>query len=160
MPPSKPPPAPTVTENLYALVVYLHASCNRDLLDAIAREQLSFSQLQLLERLRGSQRKPTVRQAATLMHVTPHGASRIVEQLARRGLIMREADERDGRAKRISITPRGEQVIMRLHAARLRGISTFTEGLDDDERAQLAQALSKVAKRDAVAACRPTAIAA
>lgn len=153
------PPAPTVTDNLYALVTYLQTSYNRELLDAIAREQLTFTQLQLLERLRGGY-KPTIRQVATILHVTPAGASRIVEGLARRGLVLRETAEADGRAKRVSITPRGEEVFPRLHAARLDRIQAFARDLSDEERKQLDRALSKLAERDPIAACRPATIAA
>lgn len=152
--------APDLTSDLYALVVYLHASCNRDLLDAIAEEQLSFSQLQLLERLRTGRLRPTVRQAAALMHVSPAGASRIVDNLARRKLIRREQDDDDFRAKRIAITEQGEHAIARLHAARLEQIDTFAGDLAPDERAYLQVTLNKLLERESIAACRPQPAAA
>src|SRR4051794_255858 len=97
-----PAPAPDVGVELYALVTYLHSSAHRDLLNAIAAEQLTFNQLQLLDYLRRRHR-PTLAQAAAVMHVTKGSASRAVEQLARRGLVRREPDERDNRAKRLVI---------------------------------------------------------
>lgn len=152
--------APKLEDDLYALVVYLHASCNRDLLEAIGREQVPFSGLILLERLRGGHRRPTVRQAAAIMHVSAAGASRILDRLAREGLVRREADDEDYRARRILITDRGEGLVGRLHAARREQIRTFAEQLDVDERGDLAAALERLCRRDAIAALRPAELAA
>jgi DNA-binding MarR family transcriptional regulator len=153
-------PDPVLDEDLYALVVYLHSSCNRDLLEAIGREQLSFSQLRLLERLRGGHMHPTVRQAAALIDVRPNTASELVDSLARRGLVRREPDDNDYRAKRITVTQRGEGVIGRLHAARQGGILRFTEELTAKERQQLHAGLRPLLKHEQIAACRPLPTAA
>jgi DNA-binding MarR family transcriptional regulator len=151
-PPSDSPP--DLAGELHALVSYLHASCNRDLFDAIAIEELSFSQLQLLDRLRGSQRRPTVRQCATLMRLCPPSGSRSVEHLARRGFVLREPDESDARVKRVAITEEGAAVITRLHAARRDQIATFTGELEEDERRALSELLSRLLRREEIAACR------
>lgn len=150
----------TITEDLYALVVYLHVSCNRDLLTAIGREELSFNQLQLLERLRAGRRRPTITQAASILHVTIAAASRMVDGLARRGLVRRETDDDNYRAKRITITDRGEEVIGRLHAARLEGVLNFTERLKPGERDKLHAALRPVLEREQIVTYRPPAAAA
>lgn len=136
-------------------MVYLHASSNRDLLDSIATEQLSFSELLLLERLRGGRLHPRMGQAAALMHVTPAGASRIIDRLAHRGLIRREPDEQNYRARRILITDAGDAVIERLHAARLGQIIAFTDHLEPDERQQLQTTLDQLLKHDDIRAHRP-----
>lgn len=156
-PPREPP---DVAGDLYALVVYLHASCNRDLLDAIAHEQLSFSQLLLLDRLRGGRKAPTIRQAAALMHVTPTGASRIIDGLAARKMVLRETDDDDFRVKRVKITERGEQAIARLHACRLERMQQFAGELDAGELDALTGALDRLLTREQIAAYRPAAIAA
>lgn len=146
---------PGVADNLYALTVYLHAGCNRDLLDAIHAEEISLSQLQLLDRLRSGRRRPNVAQAARLIHRSPAGTSRLVDELARRGLIRREGDEGDFRSKRLVITDRGEQVIARLHAARYDQVVAFTEELEPDERDQLQAALVQVLSRNEISQYRP-----
>lgn len=153
-------PERDLTSDLYALVVYLHVSCNRDFLDALTHGQVSISQLQLLERLRGGRRKPTVRQAAAMMHVTPAGASRITNALAQRGLVRREIDDDDFRAKRIVITERGELAIAQLHAARLQQIDTFIAELEPGERDQLRATLDQLLEREQIAAYRPQPAAA
>lgn len=154
---SEPQIRPNVPRDLYALVVYLHAQCNRDLLDQIAAEQLSYGQLQLLERLRATRHQPTIRQAAAMMHVSLQHASRLVDDLAKRGLILREPDERDGRIKRVAITPAGRDVVTRLHACRYEHIAGFAGELTPEERQHLERALEKILEREDVAACRPAA---
>jgi DNA-binding MarR family transcriptional regulator len=140
---------------LSAVVVYLHASCNRDLFDSIAVEQLSYSQLLLLERLRGSGgRKPTVAQAAAMMRMSTSAASRSINDLAARRLVTREPEERDGRTKRVAITEDGEAVIVRLHAVRRDHVAKFAAELDEDERQALEQLLAKLLRREEIAACR------
>lgn len=143
--------------DLYALIVYLHADSNRDLLTGIVREELSINQLRLLDRLRGGRRHPTIANAAQMLHVTVAAASRIVDGLARKDLVRRESDESDYRAKRIVITEKGERVVNRLHAARLEHVERFTDELDDDERKQLRGALTVLLEREPIAACRPLA---
>lgn len=154
------PEGPGVSDNLYALIVYLHVSSNRDLLEAIATQELSFSEVQLLEHLRSGRRRPTIQQVASVLHVTKGGASRIVDRLARRGLVKRETDDHSYRFKRVIITERGEQAIATIHAARLADVIAFTNQLDDDELHQLGPALERLLERDQIAAYRPPPLAA
>ena len=146
--------SPDITSDLYALVVFLHVSCTRDLFDALAVQELSFTQLQLLERLsRGG--SPTVAQAASMMCVTRSAASRIVDGLKRRGLVRREPDDKDYRAKRVTVTDRGRQAIAALHAARVSEVAAFTELLEPDERDQLQGLMHRLLEREPIAAYRP-----
>jgi DNA-binding MarR family transcriptional regulator len=149
-----------IASDLCALVVYLHRSADRDLLDAIRLAELSFSQLYLLDRLRGKRYSPTIRQAAALMHLSIAGGSRVVKSLSKRGLVRRLADERDYRARRIAITDRGEQAIAALHAARLDGVLAFVEGLPNDVCEELAGALRLIVSQSEIAAHRPVLAAA
>jgi MarR family 2-MHQ and catechol resistance regulon transcriptional repressor len=135
-------------------VAYLNVTAHRDLVDGIRHEQLSLSQLQLLERLRHGG-KPTIRQAAALMKVTCSTASSSVTELARRGLVRREPSDDDYRSKRIEITPRGQDVLKRLHAARMPAIVAFTHTLDPAQRKQLDAALGPIVQRPDVAPYRP-----
>jgi DNA-binding MarR family transcriptional regulator len=150
-PPKSPP---DTAADLHALITYLHASCNRDLFDAVALEELPFAELQLLDRLRGSRRRPTVHQCARLMRLSQQSGSRCVEHLARRGFVLREPDENDARIKRVTVTEEGEAVITRLHAARRDQIAAFTGELEEDEREKLSELLSRLLRRDEIAACR------
>lgn len=147
---------PGISENLYALLVYLHVRATSDLLQAIAHSQLTFAQLSLLERLSDGHRAPTIQQAARMIHISPTGASRLVDELARRGLVQRTVDDNDFRRKRVTITPTGQDALRRLHAARLDQIQAFADTLTSHEREQLARTLEQlVAHRAPLAACRP-----
>jgi DNA-binding MarR family transcriptional regulator len=145
----------TLPDDLYALIVYLHAGSNRDLWDNLRADSLSVSQALLLDRLRAG-RRPTMSQAARLIGISPAGTVRLVNDLAERGYVRRETDLQDKRSKRIVLTPRGDDAIARLHAARLDQIVVFTDGLNDVEHADLAAGLASVMTRDEISRFRPT----
>ena len=79
------------------------------------------------------------------MHVSLPAASRMVDDLVRRGFVQRHEDADDRRMKRVSLTDAGRSVIRRLNAARLSGLEQFAETLTNAER---------VARPRAVAAAR------
>lgn len=135
---------PDLARQLHALVTHLHTTANRDLLEQINREQLTFQRIQLLERLRGGRVRPTIQQCAAIMHVATNSASRMVDQLASRGYVKRVTDDTDSRAKRVEITTAGEDVLIRLHTARVPAIVAFTDHLTADQRQQLQRALGAI----------------
>lgn len=143
-----------LADDIYGLVGYLHTSSTRDLLDAIAREQLSFSQLMLLERLRDGAR-PTVHEAAAMIGISRAGASRVVDSLARRGLVRREEDPDDFRARRLTITDRGRESIVRLHRCRLEAIAQFASSLEPDQAEQLQAAIRHSLREEHLEPHRP-----
>ncbi|MBV9805454.1 MAG: MarR family transcriptional regulator, partial [Solirubrobacterales bacterium] len=100
-------------------------------------------------------RELTLKEAAELVHVSLPAASRMVDDLVRRGFAQRREDEEDRRMKRVCLSDGGRTVIRRLNAARLSGLEQFTATLTTGERRSLASALSKLLQREDVAACRP-----
>ena len=144
-----------LASDLYALVVFLHKNCNSDLFEAIGALELTLTQIKLLHHLEDQPRELTLKEAAELVHVSLPAASRLVDDLVRRGFAQRREDEEDRRMKRVCLTDAGRTVSRRLHAARLSGLSQFTQTLTADERRSLAQALDQLLERDEVAACRP-----
>lgn len=143
-------------EDLYALIVWAHSSCNRDLIHAVGELELSFNQLLLLEELRGRRRPPRIDEIAAMLNITKSGAGRVVDELARRGLVDREPDERDFRIRRVTITARGEETVLQLHHARLHGLERLARELDVDDKEAIVDALDILLERDDIAACRPT----
>lgn len=141
--------------DLYALVVYLHADSNRDLMDMMGREELTVRQIKLLGILRSGRLRPTIAQVSRLLGMHPTGASRLVHSLARRGLVQREGAEEDGRRKRIAITDRGDQVLARLHAARYDRVVEFVDDLDTGQRSELSSILGPIAGRQDIRVFRP-----
>lgn len=141
--------------DLYALVVHLHKNCNSDLFEAVGALDLSLTQIKLLHYLEGSERELTLKEGAELVHVSLPAASRMVDDLVRRGFVERREDEVDRRMKRVNVTEAGRAVIRRLNAARLAGLEQFAASLTDAERAALAPALTELLNRPDIAACRP-----
>lgn len=143
--------------DLYALVVFLHKNCNADLFEALGTLDLTLTQVKLLHHLEDQPRELTLKEAAELVHVSLPAASRMVDDLVRRGFAQRREDDEDRRMKRVCLTDGGRTVIRRLNAARLSGLEQFAQTLNPSERRSLAQALSKLLEREDVAACRPEA---
>jgi DNA-binding MarR family transcriptional regulator len=157
-------PAPVATEtdvglagDLYALVVFLHKTCNPDLFEAIGTVELTLSQIKLLHHLEGQPREITLKEAAEAVHVSLPAASRMVDDLVRRGFAQRREDQDDRRMRRVCLTDGGRTVIRRLNAARLSRLEQLVTTLTTDERRSLAEALSLLLERPDVAACRPEA---
>ena len=107
---------------LYAFVTHLHKHCNSDLLEAVGALELSLTQVKLLHYLDDATDELTLKQGAELVRVSLPAASRMVEDLVRRGFMERREDAEDRRMKRVRITADGRSVISRLNAARLSGL--------------------------------------
>jgi DNA-binding MarR family transcriptional regulator len=142
--------------DLYALVVYLHKNCNSDLFEAVGTLELSLTQIKLLHHLDDASSELTLKEAAESVHVSLPAASRMVDDLVRRGFVVRNEDAEDRRMKRVRLTDDGRAVIRRLNAARLIGFETFAQTLNPTEHEQLAQALATLLEqRPDLAECRP-----
>jgi DNA-binding MarR family transcriptional regulator len=146
---------PGLAQDLYALVVFLHKNCNADLFAAVGALELTLTQIKLLQQLEQTNHELTLKEGAELVHISLPAASRMVDELYRRGFVERHEDATDRRMKRVRLTDSGRAVIRRLNAARLNGLEQFAQTLTDAERRKLAAALSKLLERDDVAACRP-----
>jgi DNA-binding MarR family transcriptional regulator len=141
--------------DLYALVVYLHKNCNADLFEAVGTLELTLTQIKLLHHLDDASHELTLKQAGELVHVSLPAASRLVDDLVRRGFVERNEDVEDRRMKRVRLTEDGGAVIRRLNAARLSGFVQFTESLSEAEHDALATALATLMQRSDLATCRP-----
>jgi DNA-binding MarR family transcriptional regulator len=140
---------------LYALVAHLNKHCNSDLFEAVGALELSLTQIKLLHHLEDSTHELTLKEGAEMVHVSLPAASRMVDDLVNRGYVERHEDADDRRMKRVSLTSEGGSVIARLNAARLIGLERFVQGLGNDQRRVLAQALAKLLARPDVAVSRP-----
>lgn len=147
--------ASPLASDLYALIVHLHKNCNSDLFEAIGVLELTLTQIKLLHHLEDAERPLTLKEGAELVRVSLPAASRMVDDLVRRGFVERHEDAEDRRMKRVQVTGPGRAVIRQLNAARLAGLQQFTASLTDTERRTLAAALSTLLRRPDVAACRP-----
>ena len=132
--------AETLAADLYALVVHLHKNCNSDLFEAVGALELTLTQIKLLHHLEDAERDLTLKEGAELVHVSLPAASRLVDDLVRRGFVDRNEDAEDRRMKRVHLTDSGRSVIRRLNAARLSGLERFAQTLTESERRVLARA--------------------
>ncbi len=145
----------TLAGDLYAVVVHLHKNCNSDLFEAVGALDLTLTQIKLLHHLEDAERELTLKEGAELVHVSLPAASRMVDDLVRRGFVERHEDVADRRMKRVNITDAGRAVSRRLNAARLAGLQQFAQSLTEAEREALATALNRLLERPEIAACRP-----
>jgi DNA-binding MarR family transcriptional regulator len=151
-------PTTALASDLYAVVVFVHKHCNSDLFEAVGALELTLTQIKLLHHLEDAAEELTLKQGAELVHVSLPAASRMVDDLVRRGFVERNEDAEDRRMKRIRLTDEGSSVIRRLNAARLSGLEQFVQTLTGSERKSLTEALTQLLHRDDVAACRPDAL--
>jgi DNA-binding MarR family transcriptional regulator len=149
------PAASDLAGDLYALIVYLHKNCNADLFEAVGTLELTLTQIKLLHHLEDVSFELTLKEAAEFVHVSLPAASRLVDDLVRRGFVERHEDVEDRRMKRVRLTQDGAAVIRRLNAARLSGLAQFSQSLSDQERERLAGALATLMAREDLASCRP-----
>jgi DNA-binding MarR family transcriptional regulator len=147
----------SLAADLYALVTHLHRHCTADLFEAVGAVELSLTQIKLLHHLDDCSRQLTLKEGAEAVHVSLPAASRMVDDLVRRGFVERHEDTHDRRMKRVRLTERGRAVIATLNAARLSGLEEFVRTLSAGERKVLAQALDKLLSRAEVARARPSA---
>jgi DNA-binding MarR family transcriptional regulator len=145
----------TLASDLYALIAFVHRHCNSDLLEAVGALDLSLTQIKLLHYLEDAPSRLTLKEAAELVHVSLPAASRLVDDLVRRGFVERHEDVDDRRMKRVGLTEHGRWAIHRVNAARLSGLEDFVSTLSPRERKLVAAALDELLKRPEVADCRP-----
>lgn len=105
---------------------------------------LSLTQLKTLEALSACPSELSVKELSGRLGFSLPSASRTVDALLRRGWLERREDERDRRVRRVRLTEPGREVVRRLDGARLQSLERFTAGLDDEQRARLADALSRL----------------
>lgn len=143
-----------LAHDLYALITYLHKTCQSDVFEAVGALELTITQIKVLHHLEQAARSLSVKEAAELVALSLPAASRAVDDLVRRGFAERHEDLSDRRMKQVSITEQGLSAIRRLNAARLSGLEEFAHALTAQERTRLSSALAKLLERPDVAACR------
>jgi len=143
-----------LADSVMAFLGFAQKSSGEDFFRMVGELELSLSQLKLLMVLSRDGEQPLKDLAEHLVLSLP-AASRAVDGLHRRDMVVRREDEEDRRQKRIAITETGEAVVASLSAARLAGIETFIATLTTQEQENLARALAPIVSREEVAACIP-----
>jgi DNA-binding MarR family transcriptional regulator len=73
--------------------------------------------------------------------ITPAAASQMVDKLVQNGLIVREEDPHDRRAKTLNLTDKGRELVQQGIDERFRWVEQLSEKLTADELSQISEAL-------------------
>jgi DNA-binding MarR family transcriptional regulator len=127
-------------------------------LQEVAELDLSLAQLKVLSHLyelpvpvAGEEpRLLAVKDVAEQLGISLPAASRAIEPLVKRRLVLRNEDPLDRRVKRVRLTARGEAAVGRLLATRVASIEAMLEGFTESERDKLAAALEEILARPEV----------
>jgi DNA-binding MarR family transcriptional regulator len=79
--------------------------------------------------------------------ITSAAASQMIDRLVQQELLQRVEDPKDRRGKVLSLTPKGEAIVMQAASARQTWISQLVAALNQEERTLVAQAISLLAQK-------------
>jgi DNA-binding MarR family transcriptional regulator len=75
------------------------------------------------------------------LEITNAATSQLVDKLVQSGLLERAEDPHDRRAKQVSLTPAGEEMVEKAIAERSRWVDDLADVLSVEEKAKIADAL-------------------
>ena len=104
------------------------------------------ARLRLLDALAAAAAPLSVGEIAEAVGVDQPRASRLVQQSVEMGLVRREADPDDARRTRIVLTDEGSKIVRGFRGDRRETIAGALTSFTDDERAELARLLAKLAE--------------
>lgn len=82
-----------------------------------------------------------VSEVSERFEITPAAASQLVDKLVLGGLVQREEDPSDRRAKLLNLTDKGRDLVRQGHEKRYRWVDELGGRLSPEERAQVSEAL-------------------
>ena len=103
------------------------------------------ARLRLLEALAAASGPLSVSEIADAVGVDQPRASRLVQQAVEAGLVRREADPDDARRTRVALTDGGLAIVRGFRGERRTAIDSALGAFSDQERAELARLLTKLA---------------
>ncbi|MCU1368799.1 MAG: MarR family transcriptional regulator [Ilumatobacteraceae bacterium] len=127
-------------------LLFTHASLTSRL-DAVlqAEHSISFSEFEIMCRLKDHEAQPVRALAAQLVSVSPTRASRLVQELVDAGHLQRGADQGDGRISLISFTTAGRRYAEIVSRTFEHAVKThFVDRLDSDDIAALIKIWTKL----------------
>lgn len=104
------------------------------------------ARLRLLEALAAASTPLSVSEIADAIGVDQPRASRLVQQSVEMGFVRREADPDDARRTRIVLTDNGTALVRGFRGDRREAIASALASFSDDEQADLARLLTKLAE--------------
>lgn len=92
--------------------------------------------------------KPHMRDVARTFHVTPPAATLMIDGLVKAKLLARVLDPKDRRSVRVTITPKGKQLLTRGITMKTKEMKKIFGVLTPAERAQFVGVLKKIIKNN------------
>jgi DNA-binding MarR family transcriptional regulator len=112
---------------------------------------LTFIQMKVLMTVVGSlEDPPTLKAVAERLGLSLPSASRAVDWLVKRELVVRTEDPTDRRQRRLTVSDAGQALADRIMAARLEGLGQFAASLSETERERLNDALELLLEREEI----------
>ena len=139
---------------LGALFRYLFANDGGKMLRAVEESGVSLSAwkaLLLLSDAHGTGEPLPLHELAAGLGLSIASVSRGVDVLVRKRMVTRVADKQDRRVRRIAITPKGQDLVDEIVAARMEGLERFAATLTKAERRKLDAALDALLAREDIA---------
>jgi DNA-binding MarR family transcriptional regulator len=134
--------AASISQDLGFLLAKLHAAGsvlnNRALAEFDLKER-SYSVLMLAN----SGLEPTQREMADFLSLDPSQIVALVDELEKRGLVVRAAGKQDRRAKTVTATAKGGKLLEQASVAARKAEAEVLDGLPAEESAQLKALLRK-----------------
>ena len=149
------PSAEALARQLVGFIRYAWSGSDTEFTREVAEQDLSFSQLKTLLLLAEHAETLSVKDVAERLGISLPAASRAVDSLVRRGLAERAEDQMDRRVKRVRTTRKGDRLVERLVAARIRAFEKLLEGFNATERRKLGDALDEILARPEIARLCP-----
>src|SRR5215204_2403104 len=103
------------------------------------------ARLRLLEALAAASGPLSISEIGEAVGVDQPRASRLVQQAVQMGLVRREADPDDARRSRVALTEQGLALMRGFRGERRNAIDSALAAFTDDERAELARLLTRLA---------------
>jgi DNA-binding MarR family transcriptional regulator len=135
-----------LSEALAPLWTFLNRRSSSELFTVLADLNSSFSQMKMLYLLEDGAEHSITEIAAALGLSVP-AASRAVDGLLEKGYVARRESDEDRRSRLIRLSERGRQAADSVRRARLRALNSFSEGLSEDERRNLYDAVLPIVER-------------
>jgi DNA-binding MarR family transcriptional regulator len=140
-----------LSRQLGAFVGFLMQTHGRDLIHLAHEFELSFSQMKAIHYLHGED-DLSVKALGEGLGLSLAAMSRAAEELVQRGLVDRTEDPVDRRIKRLTLTDKGRELVLKMRELRMAGFEQFVATLSAKERTALAKALEPILARDDVVA--------
>jgi len=103
------------------------------------------ARLRMLDALIAASGSLSVSEIGEAVGVDQPRASRLVQQAAQMGLVVREPDPDDARRTRVRLTPEGEGLVSGFRGRRRDAVRSALESFTDAERVEFARLLAKFA---------------